>query len=157
MFIFIAAGLYYILFRDWEMKNTMVLSLVLELLVTAIALEAFTESKSIVALSVFIIFGKGTFMAFAQLPTMIALTGLIPSRVEASMASLIVACTTFSSNWGGKFMTAIMFSLLGVEKDMEGLYLAVEYKLIITVFFIFLATNLPSREDIKAAKRHLNV
>ena len=108
------------------------------------------------ALSIFIIVGKGTFMTFAQLPTMVALTSLIPNRVEASMASLIVACMTFSSNWGGKFMTAIMFSLLGIDDDLKELYLAVEYKMLITVVFLLIATFLPSRDDMKAAKRKLD-
>ena len=73
------------------------------------------------------------------------------------MSSLFFACLNFSYDWGGKFMTAIMFSVIGIDDDTTNIYQAVEYKIVILIVFFLMALLLPSRDEMKAAQRSLMV
>ena len=72
------------------------------------------------------------------------------------MSSLFFACLNFSYDWGGKFMTAIMFGVIGIDDDTTNVYQAVEYKIVILVVFFLLALYLPNREEMQAARRNLD-
>ena len=92
-----------------------------------------------------LIVGKGSFFIFAMLPTLVELTYMIPMSVESSMASLFFACLNFSFDWGGKFMTAIMFSILGIDEDTSRIDIAVGFKIAMLVLFLAASTQLPDK------------
>ena len=120
------------------------MQLMVELAVTGLAYDGLVRSDWESAISIAIVGGKASFMSLAMLPMLVELTYMIPHSVESSMASLFYACLNFSYDWGGKFMTAIMFGILGVGDDAGMVYLAVRYKIIMLISFLLLTLMLPS-------------
>ena len=144
---------YFCVLQKYQISKIIALQLLIELIVTGMAYNGFEHTGSV---SIAIIAGKASFMGLAMLPMLVELTQLIPGSVESTLASLHFACLNFSFDWGGKFMTAIMFGILGVGEDMKKIDTAVEYKIFMLIAFLLLTFLLPSSEEMAEASKKLD-
>jgi hypothetical protein len=144
-FILLGTIFWYSFMQKMPLNQVIAIQCGIELVISILMYDSLSRTQWVPALCIALVVGKGSFFAFAMLPTLVELTYMIPMSVESSMASLFFACLNFSFDWGGKFMTAIMFKILGIDEDTFRVNIAIGFKIVMLVLFLVASTQLPNK------------
>ena len=95
------------------------------------------------------LFGKATTVSLAVLPMTIMMTYVVPKNIEASMFALITGALTFSTDWGGDMIGALLCEMYGItEENMTNFDQVLTIRIACVAICILLTNILPTNQEV---------
>lgn len=106
---------------------------------------------------VLMMLGKATAISLSVLPMTIMMMYVIPKNIEASMFAVVTGALTFSTDWGGDMVGAIVCEMFGISnEDMSRFGHAIIFKMGMTFLSILMIRMLPSNKEIHDLSDKMN-
>ena len=141
--------------KNTEVSKVITISLVSNMLMTVLQIINFKRLNLQYGISHFyfnmilMLFGKATTISLSVLPMTIMMTYVVPKNIEASMFALITGALTFSTDWGGDMIGALLCEVFDITEDnMSKFDKVLMIRIACVAICIVLTRILPTNQEI---------